>query len=314
MAPALLISNEEITTALKSSAVYVEPGTSGTTSQTQQYILDKLIKDDHIYVVILKDEMTQPEMASLVYNVSQSLGSENIVLIVSGNKYAAFSNVLPAGEADDLLERAMSVSTNNIETAVTFVNNVHNWQARHPKAEASVGVEKDSGSTNPALIITPIAVSIPLLISLVVYLFRRKKSAVDYVAIKSAPDPVKDQINKLTSLVRKINNHQLQTTLIQTVKDVDAYFKRNKQSKSKDSDDSITFTRHLKSMNDVLVRYLDVQENPRYYRNPEMLALEGKKAVLSFSEFVLDSVQADTQRELTEYTVDTKILQAQRYR
>ena len=93
--------------------------------------------------------------------------------------------------------------------------------------------------------------------------------------------------------------------------DIEKYFRRS--SKEKDRDARF-FRDRLTEVVQVLVTYIQVQDNREYYTESDVHLERGKSALLDFREYVLESIRRGNDADLLDYKVSTKILQAQRFR
>jgi hypothetical protein len=92
--------------------------------------------------------------------------------------------------------------------------------------------------------------------------------------------------------------------------DIEKYFKSGSNDKKKDA---LFFYERLTEVDEVLIKYIEVQDNKRYFYNPNDLLIRGKESVRDFSTYVLDSIRRGNAADLIDYKVNTNILEAQRY-
>lgn len=294
---------------LRQKPVFVDKEAPGVTADTAGEIVALLKSGDGIVVLMFRDGDTDP--ASIAASVNQKLGGNRIVGVTIGEKVAGYSTILPAGVAADLMTRAATVSVSPAETLRTFILNVHDWQTQHPKAPAAKPMKKDeSNQVVLFLLAGSIIIAVVAVLLFLAWAFLVGDSK-ETVKLKKSPDRVRDQLHKMLELRMKINDRGLQGTLTQIANDVEAYFRRTKDAARLDQD---AFAKHLSSLNSVLEKYVDVQDNPRYFENPDELLQSGSEAAVSFAYFVLETVRREGRRSITDFRVDTDILSAQRYR
>lgn len=295
---------------LKEKPVFVDEGAPGATPDTAGEILELLKSGDGIVILMLQDNGNNTA-ETVAADVNQRLGGNRIVGVTVGEQAAGHSTILPAGVASDLMKRASTVSVSPAETLRTFILNVHDWQARHPKAPAAKPME-DGGGNRAVLffVIGSLVLGVTLVIIVILGLVATTEKE-DTVRLKKSPDRVRDQLHKLLEVRKQIKDPTLRATLTQIASDVEAYFRRTKDAARLDQD---AFAKHLDSLNDVLVKYVDVQDNPRFFDHPEDLLQSGSEAATSFAYFVLETVRREGRRSITDFRVDTNILSAQRYR
>ncbi len=58
---------------------------------------------------------------------------------------------------------------------------------------------------------------------------------------------------------------------------------------------------HLLSLVGVVEQYVDIQNKPTFYRDPQALMRGGEQAIARFTEFTIDSVRLVNQGELAQY-------------
>ncbi len=311
---------DEAVTVIRDSPVYVAPGTEDTDNDTAGILLNQLYNDDNLVIVMLpagESVLSSGELLSLARKIDTSLEGDRIIGLSVGDQIIAYSASLPPGEATDLMERAINVSANTPEALSTFIRNVHSWQAANPKAVASQPVKQSDSDISMPLLFgsSGLLLAVSIITALLVRYRARYKQSSDHVKIKAAPDPVKDVLEPILKLRSRINDPALRDLVTQMCSDTEAYFKRNITRKGDTRrNDADEFEMHLRSMQSVLERYVDVQDNPRFFHNPPELMEQGAEAVTGFSEFVLTNVRRGSREALTNYRVDTDILAAQRYR
>jgi hypothetical protein len=303
-------SLDDAAAALKNAPVYIAPGTEGTSPTTASDLTDLLRDGDNIAVVMLPANAGEPSQAA--GSIDQTTSHKKIVAVSVGGNLAASSGIMPNGVADDLLTRAVNVSTNPVETLQAFIRIVHNWQSQHPQATASKPAAKDDGFPW-VLIIFGAAIA-----TTGIALFIRSKQTKSYATsegslrFRAAPDNVREILRDIMDKKSEVKDSALRSTIEQACQDTEQYFARNSDP-SKRGEDTSTFVNHLKSVRNVLVQYLDIQSNKRYYDDADELMQQGYNAITGFAEFVLQSNKRGRRSELTNFKVDTQILDAQRF-
>lgn len=297
-----------IIAGLNDTPVYVQNGAA--TPETFGLLLNQLSQslahDDRIVILIFQQTAGDP--GEIAMKVDKALGGDRIVGVSVGEATAGYSSVLPFGVASELMKRASTVSTSTPEAMGTFIQNVRDWQKAHPKAVAAKPTKKESGFPFVGIGVFLFCVGMAAIGSIVFFAGRRDE---EHVQLKKSPDRVRDQLRKLLAEGQKVEDSDVRLLVTQIANDVEAYFRRTKDADERDRD---AFVGHLSSLNSVLEKYIDVQDNPRYFEDPAQLLLSGKKAFEDFSYFVLETVRREGRRSLMDYSVDTDILSAQRYR
>lgn len=301
----------EVVSALKKAPVYVAPDVEGTNQDTASQLKAQLNGSDRIVLVMLPENGDDPE--AIARAIDKATGHKYIVGVSVGSELTATSTIMPDEVARDLMQRAVDTGTNPTERLGTFARNVHEWQSDHPNEPASKKANKGG-------------VSIILIAILIVMFFvaaffawslffgkNREAGDIQEVKFKASPGGVRDILRKIQDLAPRINDPHMRESVMQAISDTEAYFRRSVQSNSQKRDADI-FVAHLTSVKDVLNRYVDVQDNQRFYDNPEMLLDKGLEAITGFNEFVLQSIKDGRKSDLTQFNVDTDILRAQKYR
>ena len=301
--------------ALKTANVYVAPGTEGTTSDTAGVLARQLFSGDHVVIVMLPASTAKEsgsDLTALARRIDDAIGHGRIIGLSAGDQVAAFAPTMPAGEATDLMQRAVSVSTNTSESLVTFIRNVHDWQRRNPQAVAAQPTKKPSDF--PWIPVAGgSAIALCLIIAIIALVRRALNQPPEEERIKfHSPDQVKDVLEKIMQLRPLVKDSKVQNLLRQICSDTEEYFQRNR-SRGNVKADTVMLKQHLDSVREVLERYIDVQEHPRYFDNPQKELQSGYDAFDGFAINLLNSIKKDNRQELTEYRVNTDILDARRY-
>lgn len=298
---------------LENSEVYIAPDApnigASTESELEEYVQDG---DDIVLVVLPAEGFADIEdPVTFASQISDELGGDIIVGLSVGDEAYAYSGLLPSGVAADLMHRAETTSMQNISTLQTFASNVRRWKDQHPEQlttqpDQEVVISDESGNE-------PILAGVLLLAALVAAgaAFLRKRSK-HSVAVKAVTDvyllEVRPLLDRLMTLRDRLNDPALKYALKACRDDTEAYFERYTSDRK---NDAFIFKNNLELMISVMSKYLDVQQNPRYYENPTAELERGKLSAIDFAEFVLQSCREGSAIQLAEYTVNTQILQAQ---
>jgi hypothetical protein len=300
--------------ALQHSPVYIVP-TDNDTSAKLQAILNN---GDNIVLVMLPASAEQElgtDPLTIASRLSEKLGNQRIIGLAIGNKVVAFAPNLPAGVATDLMRRANSVSNDPVTALTTFVQNVHIWLTTNPYPTPTPTILPSASTTEDgsSWLFWLILVTACIVVISAVYTYIANHGTTSGSTEKihfRAPNPIKDLLSQVASDRELVNDGELKTALYQMCLDIQKYFtssSRNKQS-------WVPFFRdRLTEVIDVLTKYIDIQQNPRYYDEAQTELRRGKKSIMDFSQYVLDSIRRGNADELRDYKVNTNILQAQRY-
>jgi hypothetical protein len=307
---------DDATTAFQSAPVYVAPGTEHTNSDTAGVLTAHLKTGDKLVIVMLPASASTGaagDLTAVAQQIDSATGGTKIIGLAIGDKLLAYSSVLPAGVASDQMNRAISVSTNSSETLSTFIDNIHYWQKRNPNEVAAQDPTPSSG-TSPLLIGLPVGVVVAG--GAVAWIIRRRMklqslSPDDNIRLHDSPEPVKEVLEQILDYRSRISDRNVRDLLTQICGDTENFYERARQRGVNVSEDTPRYTHHLQSLLKVVDRYVDIQDNPRYWDNGDQLMLDGVEAFQGFSTFVIDSIKDGGRSQLTDYHVDTKILAAQ---
>ena len=126
-----------------------------------------------------------------------------------------------------------------------------------------------------------------------------------------ALDQIKDLFSEIVREREQVNDPELKAVISQMFLYIEKYFQSSGKDKVRDP---LFFKARLTEVAQVLEKYIEVQDDPRYFDEPKTELRKGKEAITDFSHYILQSVRRDNTADLIDYTVDTKILGAQRYR
>lgn len=309
--------------ALKGSNVYVAPLTAGSTADTENDLKQQLNGGDNIALVMLPQAALSEfgDIQTFAKKLDDATGHRLIIGLAIGDSRLGYSTLLPASTASDLMERAVSVSTSVPESLGTFARSVHNWQRQNasapaakpqPKPTAKTAPKKTSNSFPWAAI--PIGVALGLLgAALLRKILRGSESSneKERVEFHSTPRQVRQLLDDILQLRSQINDQSLCDIITQIGRDSEAYFRRIENAKNEIE----AFKTRLEEIQRILVKYIDVQDNERYYYPHWAKHLqEGRESVVNFAEFLLARIRKESELSMMDYYVDTKILAAQKYR
>jgi hypothetical protein len=300
-----------IAAALQQSPVYVEPSTEGTDNDTTAKLKARLASNDNIVLVMLPasaEARSGGDISAIANQLSDELGNQKIIGLSVGKKVVGLGPTLPSGVAADQMRRASSVSNDSVTALNTFVQNVHLYQSQHPQPQpAPPQPAKDSGGAPwPAGVLLVVA-GAGILLG-----WKRRREVQASKAERTqfrVPDKVKDLLSKTAQMRMQVSDKQLQEAVYNLCLDLERYFQSSSRNKE---GDSLIFRDRLTEVNQVMAKYIDVQDHSRYYNKPDALLQQGKEAVLDFEDYVLDSIRKGNDAELTEYRVSSDILQAHR--
>ena len=299
----------EAAASLAHSGVYVAVGTEGTNQDTAGRLGARLIANDGIVLVMLpaaaKSELGL-DISTIAARLSDKLGGQRIIGLAVGNELVGYAPSLPSGVASDQMGRAQSVSNDPTTALGTFAGNIHIWQREHP---APTPAQPESGSGFPFWIFLLLA-ALPAGIWLIIVFAngRRAESEPDDTRF-TAPGPVRDLLHKIALEGKQVDDPALKRTVRQICVDIEHYFK---SSSGDQKGDGAVFAKNLTDADRILTKYIDVQDNRYYYKNPEGLLAQVKAALDDFSDYVIESIRNGNEVALRAYKLNAYVLQAQR--
>ena len=120
--------------ALKTSSVYVAPGTPETDYNTPNQLTDFIKSEDNVVLVMLPSEvLNNTDLFTVAQKISEGLNNQKTIGLAIGNQLIGYSLVLPRGIASELMTRADSTSNNTITALEAFSRNVQLWLIRNPQ-------------------------------------------------------------------------------------------------------------------------------------------------------------------------------------
>lgn len=302
--------------ALQKTSVYVAPGTEGTDKDTAGRLQTRLNKDDNIVLVMLPSTAETElgtDITTIATRLSEELGNKRIIGLAVGNNVVGYAPppTLPVGVAADKMRRARSVSNDPITALGTFAQNMHTWQAENPTPQPSPLESVKNGGLSWIWWLV-IGVSSFFVFGIAVVAIHNAVAPANSERIHfNAPDQVKDLLDKIAKARWQVRDSTLQQTVYQLCLDVEKYFAVPSEAKKRDA---VHFKNRLTDVDQVLEKYIDVQQNPRYYRQSQAELLKGKESIKDFSDYVLQVIQDGNAVSLVDYTVNTNILLAERFR
>lgn len=302
----------DATAALQHASVYVAPGTEGTDKDTAGRLQTRLKNDDNI-VLIMLPSAAESELGvdpqTIATRLSEELENKRIIGLAVGNNVVGYAPTLPAGVAADKMRRARSVSNDPITALGTFAQNMHTWQAENPTPQPSpLESVKNGGLSWFWWLVIVIPVSL-LVIGAVIGVVKSSVTETNENRTHfKAPDQVKDLLATIARKREQIRDVELNKTLLQMCLDIERYFGASSKDKKRDS---VFFKQRLTEVSEVLTKYIEIQQAPRYYENPEAELIRGKSSITDFARYVLDSIRRGHAVDLLDYKVNTNILQAQ---
>lgn len=204
--------------ALRSSPVYVAPGTEGTDYDTEAKLKKFLGPEDNIVLVMLPTEaLNGTEVVSIARQISEGLGNEKIIGLSVGRAVVGYSSILPEGVANDKMQRAVNVSNDPVTALITFAQNIHSYQAENPQptppptprpTPKPIELPKASEVGTPVWVFLGV-----LLLVVLVILFLFVKKNAKRIWRKRSFKPLDEQIDLIVPMVHEIADGRVRKEL-----------------------------------------------------------------------------------------------------
>ncbi len=297
--------------ALQHSSVYVAPATQGTDSYTSGKLQNMLRSDDNIVLIMLPaDADSNTNIQTIVSTISEKLGNQRTIGLAVGDEVIGYGSLLPSGVAADQMVRANSVSNDPVTALGTFAQNMHKWLDAHPQPTPTPLQSQSSPKGQLTWLIWPLVFAVAAVIAVTIATRYLNKQTSNERTHFIAPNQIKDLMATIAKEREQVKDSELSQMVYQLCLDIEKYFKTGSNDKRKDS---LFFNERLTEVSEVLIKYLDVQGNKRYYYEPETLLRNGKESIRDFASYVLDSIRRGNATDLLDFKVNTNILKAQRY-
>ncbi len=313
---------EEAAAGLQEARVFVSAQAENTTPETTGR-LERLLNDrDGIVIAILPEAAsteTNGDVQEFARRLDAKLGNKSVVAVAIGKKVAASAAILPTGVAVEQAKRASTVSSNTEETLGTFIANIHDYQRAHPEIKipappsAPAPAETESSSNLGWILIAALAVSFLIVIFMLLGPGSKRTTPVVPRPANpefdlTSPPVVREVLSGVLALRSQIRDTELRSTITQLAQDIEYLFGELSQSKEVGivEVNADRFNQNLNSIREVLVKYIRIQDNPRYY--PQESLAKGRQSVADFAQHVLQWTQSVSSMSLLEYNVNTELL------
>jgi len=310
---------DEATQALQTSVLYVSPSVSDL-SQEQQANLSSQIGTDSIAIVVLPAG-AQSEIDSIPAFISQlaSRTDYETIIVSVGGDFEAGSSTLDSGQASQL---ANAAEGGNLSDGLNeFVSEV---QSNQPSGATS---SDGAGIIVPGL---SGALGLAVVATLTVLLVRKKRrkpkdNEISYSRegnskrrleeSRDTPKEIRDLLDSIEEKLSGIRDIKLRTDLVKADEYVHELFMRlRKRMPDKVQQTTGRYKGVLSSVDQLIERYVDIQDKPLFYVSSEKKAqplLEsGAVAMGQYVEGVLQNIRDIESGSLTIFNVDRKILEA----
>lgn len=133
----------------------------------------------------------------------------------------------------------------------------------------------------------------------------------------SLPDPpesIKRLLNEVEKRAQSVNSLSSRTQLLDACDETKVMFSRIERT-SGSQPYRLTleaFQTHLINLLAVLDTYLDIQDHPSYWDEPDKLLADGQESIASYKTDVLETIKSINRKTAFDFQVKTSILNANR--
>lgn len=273
---------QKIAAQVEASPVYIDSSIADAAGDTQ-HILSRLKPDDGIVVVILAENAV-PDPAEFANELMQALATPRTIALTVGQTTTVQSAEWPSQiVASDIMRRSLNVSTNPVDTMLTFVREVHGWQDRNPKP---VPPAPPAEPTDPATYILPIGGVAILAVGIggTALLIKRRNARM--LELYGAPRRYRRALSRILKYRDKYGaDTAIGRDLTSICQGAVKYFRGQTR------DDAPILHQHLKNVAKVMQGYDEVRTSSGDYRNAGELTKNGESTIHEFNEFVSEVVR-----------------------
>lgn len=296
--------------ALGHSAVYIAPGTPNTDASTATSIEGTLRSSDIIKLALFPSD-SSVSAETVAKQIASSVKKPNIVAVAIGDDYAAYSASLPSGVAAQQMTNAATVSATPVATLQSFVVYMHNYLDDNQGTVKAPAVKHHAWKGWPWLIGG--LLGFVLLLAAAIVLMRMRQHVREVVKY-SAPAELNDDIRRLMNLRQRVRNKRLQDGIDEVCRYTETYFKKLNIGRRGSESLRETAHGHLQKALDVVTQCIKAEQNPTYFDDPKKVITDGTDAITGLAEALLKNIKQSNRNDLVDFTVNTKILSAERYK
>lgn len=292
--------------ALGSNPVYIAPNTEGTTKTTANELSDRLNENDHIVLVMLPQGATAASAEDVAARILGSLKESSTLGLYINGQTSGYSTRLPMTVIPDLMTRANSVARTPQESLAIFVKLVHEYQAAHPEptptpTQVQEPVQQPSG---PNLFLVTLIILIIAAVGGTIVYFKKR----DPHPVRHAPGPVSEQLYRIKRLMDDVKDPEMTSLMGDIIKDSGVFFKR---AKGLSDADTQGFAKRLRTAIELLHKYVEIQDEPRYAPNPpgaDALLHSGRIAIKGLSNSILKAVRDENASAVLQFQMQADLL------
>jgi hypothetical protein len=302
---------DEAVQALQTGNVYVSVESQTIDAATKERLIQQT-KGTNIGVVVLPEgaRTEAGDIPQFVVNITGQSGKETVIVAV-GKDLEAASRTMSSGSAGKLANDLERSNPSTGDALVKFVTEARSSQPASPSQQ--------NAGPDPSGFLIPAAVVVALGGAGVAYWRRRNKTSPrsrNTTPVLQAPDTIQELLDTVSQY--HVKDQAMQSNLNQSVIDTEELFKRLKKAKSGEiAQITAKYEELLTTVRNILVKYVDVQDNPRYYSavqrqgatRAELLDY-GQKAIAQYAAGVVKNINEAELGSLTDFRVNAKMLEA----
>lgn len=306
-------SLSEIAESLQQSPIYVGEGFPGVDDAVISRLDRQLYDDDQILLVLLpRVEYEAFTADDLARDLSELLGDQHIVGLALGDEVVVHAPVLPTGVGTDLMDRATSLANNNPVTALsTFVQNVHKWQADNPMPTPPpppVEQTEENGEEGSSVAWYALGLGLAGAFVAAILWIRIMRGRGFSVGAQAVRGQIGSTLNAIQQQRNQVHDYELRQIIDGLVQDVHRFL----SDKSRHLSELENLGDRLEDVEEILVQYLDIQDNRIYHRRADERMQTGKEAIRAFKDSVLEKILQGSDQQLLSFRLNTNILLAEK--
>ncbi len=295
---------DEATQGLQSGPLYVSVQVTDLSAQSQQLLRTQLAGGD-IAVVVLPGQAAREitDVPRFVADLAARTGYDTVLVSIGGDLTAG-SRTMPAGRAAELANAAEGRSP--YDSISSFIQ-----QARTTTVTVQPPPQAPPAGGFPLGFVGGIVVAAVGVAAVVVTLRRKWGSRQPAPSSGYTPDQVTRLLVEIRHRSQQITDQRVTGLLDEAEQHVRELFQRAPK-RIPDQLQQITarYKVTLETVRNVVERFEDIEDHPRYFRDAETLLQDGRRAIEQYCDGVVQNIQEIEEGSLTEFRVDTKILQA----
>ena len=305
MASADTLYLDEATQALQSSPVYVSPQVNSLSADQQASLVSEIGGNDIAIVVLPANASSEIEdIPSFLSELASRTGYDTILVSVDGD-FEAGSSDLPSGSASRIANDAEGGDLYvGLSEFVAEVGNTSQSTPDQPSAE--------EGADLSGLFIGGGAViGITLVVTLGTLFVRRRFTRPVRRQKEYTPELLQGVMKDILELADGIDDRNVAQTIKETAVHVNQLFARlRKRVPDKIQQVTAQYEGVLETVRKVTDRFADIEQHPQYFKQSDTLLRDGRRAIEQYKTGVIQNIQEIEEGSLTDFRVDTKILDA----